>query len=104
MLRSLRWRIPYQKLLAPKSTQIKLAYMRLRPHGRPPRDTARWDRDIEAAEVDESAPASILLNPNKTITRGSAEILNYVKPYVYQPDDVLQEILNLHYVIHETSV
>ncbi len=71
---------------------------------RPPRDTARRGRDIEAAEVDESAPASILLNPNKTITRGGAEMLNYVKPYVYQPDDVLQEVLNLHYVILETSV
>jgi hypothetical protein len=103
MLRSLRWCILYQKLFVPKSTQIKLAYMRLRPHGRPPRDTARRDRDIEAAEVDESAPASILLNPNKTITRGSAEMLNYVKP-LHQPDDVLQEILNLHYVILETSV
>jgi len=31
-------------------------------------------------------------------------MLNYVKPYVYQPDDVLQEFLNLHYVILETSV
>jgi len=54
--------------------------------------------------VDESAPASILLNLDKTITRESAEMLNYVKPYAHQPDDVLQEILNLHYVIFETSV
>jgi len=91
-------------MLVPKSTQIKLTYMRLRPHGWPPRDTARLGRDIEAVEVDESAPASILLNSNKTITRGGAEMLNYVKPYVYQPDDVLQEFLNLHYVILETSV
>jgi hypothetical protein len=30
-------------------------------------------------------------------------MLNYVKP-LHQPDDVLQEILNLHYVILETSV
>ncbi len=41
---------------------------------------------------------------DKTTTRGSVEILNYVKPYVHQPDDVLQEILNLQYVILETSV
>jgi len=27
-------------------------------------------RDVEAAEIDESAPAPILLDPNKRVTRG----------------------------------